>query len=104
MLLLPLLPPLLPEPNPLDNCDVEPLLPPWPAGKVGTAPVLCFGCHKNEMLSFKILRFFDVVKLVVFSWKKVENKKKAIQAKGGSKEWKNEQWTRLSGETASNSR
>ena len=30
--------PLLPEP--LDNCDVEPLLLPWPAGRVGTAPVL----------------------------------------------------------------
>ncbi len=38
--LLLLLPPLLPEPNPLDNCDVEPLLLPWAAGRVGTAPVL----------------------------------------------------------------
>ena len=40
LLLLPL--PLPDEPNPLDNCDVDPLLllHPWLAGKVGTAPVL----------------------------------------------------------------
>lgn len=38
-LLLPM--PLPVEPNPLDNCDADPLLVvhPWPAGKVGTAPV-----------------------------------------------------------------
>lgn len=37
-----LLLPLPDEPNPLDNCEVDPLLllHPWLAGRVGTAPVL----------------------------------------------------------------